>query len=220
MTSEYDEDARRAREELHERLRVGAKTRKSAETRRRIMETAEELIAERGNTVFKMSEVSRLCGMSKGALYYYFADKQDLVTAIFEDEVANLTAALDNAAAEGGTASETLRRLCDEFVNRVGKGRPLALAIVRELALSRDAESYEQNARVRHIVGLIAEQLERGKEEGVVRKDVDSHIAAVAACGAFTFAAVNASEMRNDISSLGLASELYDIVVRGLGLVA
>ena len=66
------------------RLRSGAKTRKSAATREKIMAAATELMVERGNTDFQMSEVSARCQMSKGALYYYFADKGALVQAIFD----------------------------------------------------------------------------------------------------------------------------------------
>lgn len=50
------------------KLRSGAKTRKSAATRERIMVAASELMTERRGTDFQMSEVSARCNMSKGAL--------------------------------------------------------------------------------------------------------------------------------------------------------
>ena len=197
MAGDVMEDARRVRDELGKRLHTEVRTRKSAATKRRIMQTAEEIISERGNTVFKMSEVSRRCGMSKGALYYYFTDKQDLVNAVFEDQVEELLRLLDNTVAQADSAGEALRLMCDTFVNRVSGSSPLAMALVRDLALIREPGSYAQNVRVRHIVGLIADQLERGKEEGIVRPDVDARFAAVGVCGMFTFSAVSMSERQS-----------------------
>lgn len=83
------------------RLRSGAKTRKSAATREKIMTAATELMVERGNTDFQMSEVSARCQMSKGALYYYFADKGALVQAIFDASIDDLVNQIEGARGQG-----------------------------------------------------------------------------------------------------------------------
>jgi len=66
------------------------RTKKSIETRKRIMSVATKIMVERGSTDFKMSEVSSQAQLSKGALYYYFADKDSLVQAVFDSSVDDL----------------------------------------------------------------------------------------------------------------------------------
>ncbi len=199
--------------------RSTSKTRKSAATRRRIMDAAAQLMIEHGNTAFQMSEISERCEMSKGAIYYYFADKEDLVSAVYDDQVDDLVRAIDTVVDQTDTAVEALRNACEEFATRASSGSPLAMAIVRELLLYRDGVPKGRVRRVHHIIEVVASQLERAKREGVVREDVDVELAAVSACGAFTFAAVS-FQMRDDhvaVTSENFASELFDLLVHGIG---
>ena len=199
--------------------RSTSKTRKSAATRKRIMDAAAQLMVEHGNTAFQMSEISERCEMSKGAIYYYFADKEDLVSAVYEAQINDLVRAIDEAVDRADTAVEALHSACSEFAVRAGSGSPLAMALVRELLLSRDDVPNGQVRSIHHIIKVVAAQLERAKREGVVREDTDVELAAVSACGAFTFAAASFL-MRKDyveITSENFASELFDLLVHGVG---
>ncbi len=117
--------------------RSTTKTKKSAETRARIMRCASELMAERGNTSFRMSEISNRCGMSKGALYYYFANKDDLLKAIYDAEVERLVNSIDAAVAQADSSEAALHGACKAYSDCVSGGGPLAMAIIRELVVSR-----------------------------------------------------------------------------------
>ena len=201
-----------------ERLRSTTKTRKSAETRRRIMETASELMVERGNTAFQMSEISRRCGMSKGALYYYFADKEDLLRAIYDNEIGELVRSIDCAVQEADSAKEALRGVCSVYADCVRRQGPLAMALVRELVLARESgEGSDGEGALHHIVSVVAEQMERAKAEGVIRSDVDVHLAAVSVCGAFAFTAMSASDSYGHIDGNTFEEDLFDLVVKGTG---
>ncbi|MBR3316524.1 MAG: TetR/AcrR family transcriptional regulator [Atopobiaceae bacterium] len=218
-------EARRARTELHERveervarekerLRSTTKTRKSAETRKRIMNITTQLMVERGNTAFRMSEISRRCGMSKGALYYYFSDKEDLVRTIFEGSVDDLVAGVDAVAASADTPEEALLGISGEFARRAGEGSPLPLALVRELVQAREKSIPNDEVRIQHIISVVENQLVRAKETGSVRSDVDTHLAAVAVCGAFTFGALSASD--EHATDANFADGLLDAIIHGL----
>lgn len=227
MASNLIEEARRARSELQGRvernlnqaakqrgrLRFESKTRKSAETRQKIMDVASGLMVERGNTTFQMSEVSKLCGMSKGALYYYFSDKDDLVSAIYEAEMKDLVSAIDAAVEKAETSVEALRDTCNEFARRVHNGTPLAMAVVHELVVGNGNTSMVDDTRIAHIVRVVARQLELAKQEGAVKQDVDTGLISVAVCGAFTFAAMGEADQSAD----DFASKLFGFVVKGIG---
>ncbi len=81
-----------------------------AETRDAILAAAERALAERGVGGAKMEVIARLAGIAVGTLYNYFADRQELIDALFEVRRAELITRLDQALdAAAGAAFE--RRL-------------------------------------------------------------------------------------------------------------
>ncbi len=58
---------------------------RAEETRRRILETAAAMMAERGPDAVSMREISATLKITKPVLYYYFRDKAALIKAAFEE---------------------------------------------------------------------------------------------------------------------------------------
>ncbi len=58
-----------------------------------------------------MRDVATAAGVTKAALYYHFADKQDLFTTVSLRKIEGILAALDQVAGTGGTLEERLTRL-------------------------------------------------------------------------------------------------------------
>ena len=202
--------------EHRDRSRSATKTNKSAATRRRIMDVATRFMVERGGANFRMSEVSQECGMSKGALYYYFADKDDLVYAIFDAAIDDLASAVDNVIATISDPGMALRAIANEFSNRVGEKSPLPMAIMHELVRLREETLEVESMRILHVFTSIVATIEKAKEAGVIRADVDSRLAATMASGAYTFSALSASA-GGEIEWL-FADDALDIMIRGIGL--
>lgn len=204
-----------------ERLRSSSKTRKSVKTRQRIMEAASELMVERGNTGFQMSEVSDRCQMSKGSLYYYFADKDELVDAIYESACDDLVVAVEGVVARASTASESLVSLCAEVSRRVSAGSPLALALTRELASSNGDVSGGMTTHFMRIARIVSAQLERGKAEGIIRKSVNSDQVSVGVLGGYLVSSlVSAGESlgrSSDAIAAVMTRDLLDVVMNGIG---
>lgn len=183
------------------------------------MDTACSLMVERGNTTFQMSEVSRGCGMSKGALYYYFADKEDLLAAVFEEEIHRLVHSIDEAVERAETAEQALHGACTAYAECVHEGAPLAMALMHELVLAREESAPSGTERaIHHIISVVATQLERAKAEGVVRADVDASLMAIASCGAYAFAAMSVSDTGGADAESDFAEVLFRLLVDGFGL--
>jgi AcrR family transcriptional regulator len=206
-------------------VRSEIKTKKSAKTRSLIMECASQLMAERGNTSFRMSEISSRCGLSKGALYYYFSDKDDLLKAIYAREVERLVSSIDEAVAHAESSETALHGACKAYSDCVASRGPLAMAIIRELVISRgqrledrSADNNETTRALQHIVGVVMGQLERAKTEGKIRADTDTRLIAVAVCGAYAFVAMSAAEGDSKAEELSYTEDLYQMVVRGIGV--
>lgn len=202
-----------------QRVRATSKTRKSMETRERIMRAASELMSERGSVDFQMGEVSDRCNMSKGSLYYYFVDKDDLVRAIFERAIDELLSSIERVVANASTPEDALHGVCMEYASRVCSGSPVAMAMVRELAKSRDKAPSHLSDPLESIVGIITHELELAKEDGAVREDVDCRLAALSLCGSFTFAAVNAvGTNTSGMVDVDFAERLFDMIFSGFGV--
>ncbi|SEH67989.1 MULTISPECIES: TetR/AcrR family transcriptional regulator [Atopobiaceae] len=203
------------------RARSSSKTRKSARTRERIMTAASEIMVERGNGDFQMSEVSARCRMSKGSLYYYFADKDELVDAIYESACDDLVVAVEGVVARASTASESLVSLCAEVSRRVSAGSPLALALTRELASSNGDVSGGMTTHFMRIARIVSAQLERGKAEGIIRKSVNSDQVSVGVLGGYLVSSlVSAGESlgrSTDAIAAVMTRDLLDVVMNGIG---
>lgn len=63
----------------------GKKADRSEQTRRLLLDVARRLFAEHGFAATPTEEIVRQAGVTRGALYYHFKDKQDLFRAVVED---------------------------------------------------------------------------------------------------------------------------------------
>lgn len=207
-------------ERRKQRIKSVSKTRKSRATRERIMTAASELMVERGNTDFQMSEVSARCHMSKGALYYYFSDKDELVEAVFEASGDELVSAIEEAVSQAASAREALESLFSELARRMRTRSPLVLALTVELSSTGGELFSAVSGQLSRIVRIIGELLERGKGEGFVRQDVDTSLAAVYLCGGLVGTTVaSASGVMQGSEAMGLSlMELFAHGVAPLGL--
>jgi AcrR family transcriptional regulator len=93
----------------------------AAETRRTIVDAARELFAEKGYAATPTAEVVERAGVTRGALYHHFADKTDLLRAVFvaiENELND--AGLTRAGAESDPLAAVLAgaRAAMEFQQR------------------------------------------------------------------------------------------------------
>lgn len=83
------------------------------DTRERILEVAAHLFAERGFAGTSIRDIADALGVTKAALYYHFASKDDILQAIVDLPIANVRAVLAESA---DLSSPQSRR---DFVKRV-----------------------------------------------------------------------------------------------------
>ena len=173
--------------------------------------------SERGSVDFQMNEVSDRCNMSKGALYYYFSDREELVQAVFAEVFDETIEALEATCDQAETGREAIRLLCAEIVRRLDAGGPFTLAISNEMAVSRDKALTVASERLGRIVKLVSTQFTRAKSEGIIREDVDARLAATHVVGGFLLASVAALDLGYDDDREGMVSALVQLSLRGLG---
>jgi AcrR family transcriptional regulator len=84
-------------------------------TRRRLLAAARKLFGRQGYADTSVDQVVRAAGVTKGALYHHFRDKDDLFRAVVEQVKQDVTAAvgasfLDDAG--GDDARQRVQRMC------------------------------------------------------------------------------------------------------------
>jgi len=67
-----------------------AKTRRGAETRRRLVEAAATVFSEYGYTAARIADMVRMAGISHGNFYRHFPGKEEALLAVLEEPLAEL----------------------------------------------------------------------------------------------------------------------------------
>jgi AcrR family transcriptional regulator len=84
--------------------------------RRALIDTATELIRERGMPEFTLRELARRLDVTHAATYHHFKDKRALLTAVAEDGHAALLERLEAVVAEGGARDHVLARVGEAYI--------------------------------------------------------------------------------------------------------
>ncbi|MGH2840620.1 MAG: TetR/AcrR family transcriptional regulator [Solirubrobacteraceae bacterium] len=134
--------------------------------RQRILEAARDAFAEDGLAV-TLDEIARRAGVGVGTVYRRFADKEQLIDALFEERIGEVVA-LAEAALRCDDAWEGLVSFLDGATAAHADDRGL-----KEVALS-GAHGLERVARARELmVPLLTRLVARAQEQGTLRPDLE-----------------------------------------------
>mgnify|MGYP006291954455 CR=1 FL=1 len=86
-----------------------------AESRTKIIATAQHLFAGKGFEGCSVSDIARQSGMSQGNIYWYFSSKEEILKTVLIEGFQVLGTALAEAAARPGTGFEKLEAFLDSF---------------------------------------------------------------------------------------------------------
>jgi AcrR family transcriptional regulator len=134
--------------------------------RQRILEAARDAFAEDGLAV-TLDEIARRAGVGVGTVYRRFADKEQLIDALFEERIGEVVA-LAEAALTCDDAWEGLISFLESWTEAHADDRGL-----KEVALS-GTHGLERVARARELmVPPLTRLVERAQEQGTLRGDLE-----------------------------------------------
>lgn len=102
------------------------------EAKSRILEAANQLFAEKGYRQATMEDVAKRINVSKGALYLYFASKEELFEAICRSEPLALKNILYESFSEDIDPLESASIFFDKMMGRYGSAMGLSFEIFSE----------------------------------------------------------------------------------------
>lgn len=195
------------------------KTPKSLATKRKILDVASQLIAQRGSADFQMAEVAALCNMSKGALYYYFKDRDAVIEEILTEKVDEFIDTVEERMEAAATPDEALQALCLSFAESMDSGRTIIATMATELARGGSSALDRAEQRIHHLNSLIAHQINLAKKTHAVREDADAELLSSCISGTFFFAALSpAATDAHPVPATKLADTLMDFIAHGIAL--
>lgn len=146
-----------------------AKQRRSERTRWALLDAARELFSERGFAGASLEDIAERAGVTRGPLYHYFDDKEDLFRAVYEEVERYLAEkvliGIDSRVTPGSGAWDQVKACNDAFLDAV-----LDPAVQR-IALIEGASVLGWDARkdfARYGRGLIRQGLQRAIDEGLL----------------------------------------------------
>jgi AcrR family transcriptional regulator len=149
------------------------------ERRRAILSVAEAEFAAHGYTGASLNRIIKDAGLSKGVFYYYFDDKADLATTVFNEAARASLAAIDSLSLPEGVDfwdyfEAVLRGTMDalrEAPRQTDALSRLGMAIISDARLS---------ASLQHAMAdwmkVIARFWKQGQEVGAVRDDMPAEV--------------------------------------------
>src|SRR5262245_46655786 len=101
-----------------------------------LIDTAIELVAERGVRNFSLAEASRRLGVAVSAPYAHFADRDELLAAVTVRAYELLHAELKPAMSRAGTPGDRLAAMAGGYVRFAAAHRPL-FEVLNEAGLDK-----------------------------------------------------------------------------------
>ncbi len=153
------------------------KVQQKVEARRReIYAAAAALFSAQGYRAASMRELAAALGMSKASLYHYVQSKEELLTLLYTEVIAENTAIMQAVIGKGLSAAETLREVLVQRVEyTTTHQRLLRIFYEEELELPLHISGPVQQERQRYEQVLL-ELVQRGLGEGTLRSPVSARM--------------------------------------------
>ena len=149
------------------------------ETRRRILEAAEQCFARYGYDSTGVAEICRAAAVSKGALYHHFATKQAIFVEMFETWMDGFAEQMQRIPQQADSVPNALLRMVKMtglIFERAAGQLPLFVEFLTKA--SRDPDTWQATiAPYKFFRDFFADLIRRGIEEGSLRK-VDPELTA------------------------------------------
>lgn len=179
-----------------------------------ILREAAKLFADNGYIGTSIQDIASAVGISKASLYYFFADKQEIHSAVVELSVLRLIELVREKLAGCTTASQRVEAFAHAHAEHISENGPLYLAAALgysqltdsqvKLRVQRMRDGYEETLR-----GIIRDGIEAGEF-----RELDVRLAARAIISCLNWMARWWRPNGPD-SAQKIASDYVQLIIRG-----
>jgi len=150
----------------------GRTNHKNADKRRRILDAAVAVFAEKGFYQARVSDIARMAGVADGTIYLYFKNKDDLLISIFEEKMKEINVKFREALASETDPRSRFRKLIAMHLAGFQAYPDLAAVLQVELRQSSRFMREYKKVELKNYLDLVGEVVRHGQDHGVFRSDV------------------------------------------------
>ena len=149
-------------------------------SRKQLMSAAIDCFARLGYQGTTIDRIARAAGVTKGAIYYHFRDKEQVLFEAVRDRVQGFEGHVLEEVAPAGDAIANLRRVIDAcfFHATVSNHRRFIITLMVEALDTNPRLSVEFRSILRRMRAFLAGIVRRGQQQGILRPDVTPEAAA------------------------------------------
>jgi AcrR family transcriptional regulator len=140
----------------------------TADTRRALVSSARRLFARRGYAATTLEDVCRRAGVTKGALYHHFRDKEDLFVAVLDQVEFDFVEAGTAAVDDGATVWEALRAAGAGFLDVCARSDTRRIVIEAPAVLGWERCREVENS---HAIALLRSALDHAARDSGLASD-------------------------------------------------
>jgi len=151
------------------------KPRREGDARADLKQTAIDCFERHGYRGTSIDQIAQQAGVTKGAIYYHYKDKNDLLLAAAADRVADFESRVQSAC-EGVAPAEALRRVvavCVEHAQSNDRPR-FAIKMMVEAIDTHSSLLEQMQGMMRRFRAFVRNLVKAGQEGGQFRSDVDA----------------------------------------------
>src|SRR2546427_4318351 len=159
--------------------------RPSSTARKDLMAIAIDCFARYGYQGTSIDRIARAAGVTKGAIYYHFRDKEHLLFEALKDRIGGFEKQVLADVTPAADALANLKHVVDAcfFHATVSNHRRFIITLMVEALDTNPRLSAEFQRILRRMRAFVADLVQRGQKQGTIRRDVAPEMAAAGIAG-------------------------------------
>jgi AcrR family transcriptional regulator len=147
---------------------------------RQIAEAAAKIIAKYGSEHVTIKKIAKEVGISETAIYRHFKSKQDLLSFLIKDIEKTLLSEIEIHPSDKPYTLDTLEKTIKGHMSHVVQRNGVSFLIIDEIISLGNKELNNQvYSIIDNYTGRIKKILERSREAGIIKPEVDLEVAAI-----------------------------------------
>jgi AcrR family transcriptional regulator len=190
--------------------------RRSAETKKRILQAARIVFAKRGYGQASTREIAEMADIAEASIFYHFENKRGLLKAVIEGVMEELLDSTSTMLQDDWMpwAAEVLHRR----IELVRRDSALLSVLIQEVKLDDELWQIYRDRAVQTTVNKLKARLDELMAKGKIRP-INTLVAARAILGSYlSFLMPQPDPQLENLSSEEIVATLVDIYSQGLGL--
>ncbi len=154
-------------------------TTKAELTSQYILETVAPIFNKNGYAATSMTDITQATGLTKGAIYGNFVNKEDLAIAAFKFTVKNMMKRISNHISKSNSPIQKLFLITDFYRNYYGYSKQLGGCPVLNIGVDSNNQNTLLLEKVRQVIERIQDQVATIIEDGIEVGEISTEVNAM-----------------------------------------